>query len=210
MATVLASWLHLSGELTLGELIVGLGTLALAFFTWQLARRTKQEVKKTEESLQLTRDSMEAQDMPFVVPSPPAKLGATTPVLNVYLGRERFWLGLWNLGKGPAMVTEVSLRTGDGDLLQPLEAQVAVAAGSSLDQLVPLSLSLADLPGDAWTATLLIVYSHASGSPYVTVSKVDVEGEKATCRDFRRAPAGDVEGAWKRTEARPPTRFDAQ
>jgi hypothetical protein len=204
---MLGSWFVLSGELSLGELIVGFGTLALAGFTWWLARQTSQEVTKTEEGLKLTREGIEAQDMPFVVPSPPPKIGSTTPELGLTLGRERFWLSLWNLGKGPGMVTEVSLRTGNGDLLQPQDGQIPVASGGTEHLLVPLTLPLSDLP-QAWTGELLIVYSHASGSPYVTVSKVDVAGERATCRDFRRLPAGNVEGARKRPEAVRPTRFD--
>ncbi len=197
----------LSGELSIGELIVGLGTLALAFFTWQLALRTREEVTKTEESLRLTREGIEAQDMPYVIPSPNPAFHDRI-VIALDSGELKLSVRLWNIGKGPAMVTEMSLRTGDGDVLAPLDAQIPVATGQAHDRYVTLSDQLSKLGVSTWSGELLILYAHASGEQYVTVSKVDVERGVVTCRDYRRAPAWGVEGAWRRSEARPPTFAD--
>lgn len=62
--------LSVKGEMTAGELIVGVGTGALAAFTAWLAARTSREVKLTERGLGLTRESIEALDRPFVVVTP--------------------------------------------------------------------------------------------------------------------------------------------
>jgi hypothetical protein len=62
--------LHLTDEMTAGELLVGIGTLALALFTAWLAKRTSREVQLNEISLGLTRESIEALDRPFVIATP--------------------------------------------------------------------------------------------------------------------------------------------
>ena len=53
---VLLAWLHITGDVPLGDLLVAAGTLLLAGFTWQLARQTRVDVG-------LTRQSVEAIDM---------------------------------------------------------------------------------------------------------------------------------------------------
>lgn len=196
-----------TGEMSLGELLVAAGTLALAGFTWWLAQKTSQEVAKTEEGLQLTRESIEAQDMPFVIGSPDPSVSPSIRIRAFPDGLGFLSIRLWNLGKGPAMVSELSLRTGDGDLLNPLEVQIPVATGEVRDLTHPIAGSVDDLP-ERWSGELLILYSHASGARYVTVSKVDVDARALTCRSYSRRPSGEVEGAWKRSEARPPTYAD--
>ena len=96
---MLGSWFVLSGEISLGELIVGLGTLALAVFTGLLARRTREDVAKTEESLQLTREGIEAQDMPFVIASPDPMVGEVIAI-DTFDEGSGMAVRLWNVGKG--------------------------------------------------------------------------------------------------------------
>lgn len=59
--------IYVSGDVTLGELIVGIGTLALAGVTGWLARRTSEDVELSREGLKLTRESIEAADRPFLI-----------------------------------------------------------------------------------------------------------------------------------------------
>jgi hypothetical protein len=150
----------------------------------------------------LTREGIEAQDMPFVIASPDPMVGEVIAI-DTFDEGSGMAVRLWKVGKGPAMVSKLSLRTGDGDVLVPLASQIPVATGQAHDLKAPLSLSANKLP-DRWSGELLILYAHASGSPYVTVSKVEVDSGAVTCRNYERSPAGHVEGAWKRTEARAP------
>lgn len=56
------AFIHVSSDMTMGDLVVGAGTLALASFTAWLASRTSKEVKVSEEQVRLSRESIEAQE----------------------------------------------------------------------------------------------------------------------------------------------------
>ena len=60
-------FVELTHEMSIGELVVGFGTLALAGFTAWLARRTSAEVRISEQQMRLSRESIEALDRPFLV-----------------------------------------------------------------------------------------------------------------------------------------------
>lgn len=62
LAGAMAFFLHVSPDMTAGDLVVGAGTLALAAFTAWLARRTSREVKVGEEQLILSRKALESQE----------------------------------------------------------------------------------------------------------------------------------------------------
>ena len=48
----LMAWLHFTGDLPLGDLLVAVGTLLLAGFTWRLAQQTKADVALTRQSVE--------------------------------------------------------------------------------------------------------------------------------------------------------------
>jgi hypothetical protein len=159
--------IHMSGDLTLGDLIVGLGTLALAGFTYLLARKTGQEVGWTrrsvvasEENVRLTRQSVEAQDRPFVVATPPQEaLPGREKALGTELREQRpmrfqrhesaqlapnwrgkqdtppdtpqhwfFHVRLWNVGKGPAIVTDLSFKDSGREVLSANDRELLLHA----------------------------------------------------------------------------------
>lgn len=189
--------LHLTGEMTAGELLVGMGTLALAIFTAWLAKRTSREVELNEHGLRLTRESIEAIDRPFVIASANNHYNA---LAFLDPGGEhpgmRFAYCLWNLGKGPAIVEQVSLRDSAGTEylteIDGLERAIAVAPGIR-DELTPFA---GGVPGVGAELRLSIRYRSASGRRYRTESALLVNDRLwCTCRDFRRkeiGPAGTV------------------
>lgn len=174
-----------------GDLLVGAGTLLLAVFTAWLAFRTSRQVKLTKESIGLSRESIEALDRPFVIATPNEHhrvLGFVEP------GPEhpgvRFAYRLWNIGKGPAIVTDVSLSdpsTGREYLTEAEKVQRAVAVPpAGRDE---LSLLAGGPPGVGAKLRLRVSYDSASGLNYRTESSIDVvEDLYCICRDFRRDP----------------------
>lgn len=175
--------------MTAGDLLVGAGTLLLACFTAWLAFRTSRQVKLTEQSLDLSRESIEALDRPFVIATPNEDhqvLGFIEP------GPEhpgmRFAYRLWNIGKGPAIVTDVSLfdPSSEREYLTGAEKfqRASAAAPAGRDE---LSVLADGPPGVGAKLRLRISYQSASGMSYSTESSVDVvENLYCTCRDFRR------------------------
>jgi hypothetical protein len=149
--------------MTAGELVVGIGTLALAGFTAWLARRTSAEVEISEAQMRLARSAIEAQDQPFVIPA------SRTP-RGVLIGSS-FIAKLENLGKGPAMVHSVQIRSSSTNhpyLDDPFEGQVrAIAPGQSLGIALPL---MEGAPSKGTHLTVQISYSAASGVGYTTYS----------------------------------------
>jgi hypothetical protein len=184
---------QLTSEMSAGDLFVGVGTMLLAAVTAWLAARTSREVALTKEGLALNRESIEALDRPFIVATPNDIHGL---VGFIEPGPEhpgfRFAYRLWNIGKGPAIVNDVSLidlSTQHEYLtdVERIERAVAVAP-SGRDELS----SLADgaPPGVGAHLALRISYRSASGMSYMTHSSIEVvEGLRCICRDFRRAPA---------------------
>jgi hypothetical protein len=186
---VIATLVELHADLTVGDLAVAVGTLALAGFTWALARQTKREVRKTDEGLALSRQSLEAVDMPFVIATPIE--GAPALIFSRPAdGEGTEWelgMRLWNVGKGPGLIHDISLVAGRVELLDPLAWMVPVAAEQAAD----IYLSVSDPPPrglgeEEAEATLRIHYRHALGTGYATVSNVEVRGTYAQCRDYVR------------------------
>jgi hypothetical protein len=183
MCDLIANFLGLSisGDLTAGDAIVGGATLALAFFTWRLARQTRKDVE-------LTRESIDVLDMPYVIASPQPNRRA----LEFEVTRGQEWgllhLRLWNIGKGPAIVSDVRLEVNSDDLVLPLDMQHAVAAGTARDTGLELSTSWPDDGAEEpFDAALTIYYSHASGPEYMTQSIVNLRNDWGYCRSFARS-----------------------
>ena len=166
----MALWgITVTGEVSLGELLVAGGTLALAFFTWRLGEEAKQDVGKAEEAIA-------AQDMPFVIASPQ---GDRALRFSRHEDREGwgFSLRLWNIGKGPAMVEDVQLRVGGHELLDALDAERPVAADQAHDLESDVIVSLPDDGFEADTdGVLRVFYTHADGSEHMTTSRVGLVG----------------------------------
>jgi hypothetical protein len=180
-------------ELTLGELIVGVGTLALAGFTWWLARKTGQEVKKTDETLRLSRENIEAIDRPFVI-GIPAEGEAALEIRDLHAIRS-LAMRLSNVGKGPAVVGDIRL-TADGatEILARPDVQTPVAAASWANAHPEVTAAFpTDGVEERAEAVLTIYYTHAAGNRYMTKSNVEIRGTYVVCRDFVRSAADDGE-----------------
>jgi hypothetical protein len=187
--------LVLVSSLTLGDLIVGVGTLALAGFTAWLGFSTRASAKAA-------REAVEASEEPFVIATPTDNLQAMIlrehelpqvghiPPFTIHRaldvgGKGSFVrLRLWNIGQGPAIVTAVQLNSPDGaDLLGELQQHYAVGAGGIAD---------IEIPSPGWPATrgdgvLTIDYFRASGVLYRTASDADIGDPLVTCRTYRRS-----------------------
>jgi hypothetical protein len=179
-------------EINLGDLVVGGGTLALAAFTFTLARRA--------------RESVEAIDMPFVIATPREGYAALQFELVYPTESDRgggqqtiegaapesrwFQLRLWNMGKGPAMVSDVQLQVRNASLLEPLDLQIPVSAGQGHDLGIPLA---ADYPDDGLPegtqGTLTIYFSHAGGMRLKTTCDIDLRCGRGYCRSYVRDEA---------------------
>ncbi len=245
---------HLSGNINLGELIVGVGTLALAVITWRLARATGASVAAAEvsakaaqdgaaatkesaeaardgveaarvsakaaqdgvaaaqesadaarDSAEAERESVEAMAMPYVI-AVPREVGAE---INFVPGRTKklvgtrevelvgtLMLGLWNLGSGPGLVSEVRLICRRKPLLLDLTRWITLGAGNQFLDANMDATSWPTAPKNEKTvaATLRIEYLHSNGRSYRTDSDVEIEGNELRCLTFRRSLAGEPGG----------------
>lgn len=184
----------LDGKINLGDLLVAIGTLLLAFFTYRLATRTSRVAALTERGLALSRESIEALDRPFIIASPDEQhqlLGFSNQLGPEHEGW-RFVYRLWNLGKGPAIVEQMSLVDPDSsreylDESEKMERSVAMNP--------PVHDGLTKLrngtPGAGANLLLKITYRSASGSRYATVSRLLVtDNLSCICTDFQRTALG--------------------
>src|SRR5271167_1293695 len=128
--------------MTIGELIVGLGTLALACLTGVLAYQTKRSARASQAAV-------ESAEEPFVISAPTDRLegmrlrehehpqSGTTPPFEIHRAfdnRGHFVrLKLWNIGHGPAIVHRVRLCRDDIDYLDALPQVYPLGVGHSVD-----------------------------------------------------------------------------
>lgn len=162
--------LHVSPNMTAGDLLVGIGTLALASFTAWLAWRTSREVKVGEEQLRLTRESIEAVDRPFVMPTPRINRG-------IVIAQEALTLKLKNYGKGPALVEGLTMTTRKKSdwVVNPLDGNVrAITPTEALSIRARLR---GEAPPEGTNVALTITYRSASGARYSTRSSGVVADE---------------------------------
>jgi hypothetical protein len=175
------AWLHFTGDLPLGDLLVAVGTLLLAGFTWRLAQQTKADVA-------LTRQSVEAIDMPFVIATaiPTAGTIQFHRAGSAVYTETGLQVRLWNLGQGPAIVTNASLKLDGAEVMHPWPNSVPVGHGQAADPYLVAALQHDEKAPDPFfdderEGVFVIDYSHASGSTYQTVSRMRV-GRAARCR----------------------------
>ncbi len=190
---------HLSGDIDLGELIVGVGTLALAGITWRLARTTgrsveaaRQSADAARESAKAERDSVEAMAMPYIIAVPQAAYDEISRVDEDTDGAP--WtlkLRLWNLGSGPGIVTNIRLACRSEQQLVDLPRGIPLAP----DGKFPADVGVGAWPAGSISGTLTIDYLHSHGRSYRTDSDVIIEENLLRCLTFRRSfaeePSGD-------------------
>jgi hypothetical protein len=168
----------------LGDLIVGIGTLALAGVTWQLAKSSER--------------SLEALDLPFLLATPDRdRAYDLTPVFEE--GEEpvdfewALFVELVNLGAGPAILDGIGLTedtTGEELVKEDWEVDWLIKAGdeSPLTTGVPLRK---DFPDPGSSLTLKVYYRSASGNRYVTLHQIRVRKPPHAHRlNFRRERLG--------------------
>lgn len=174
---MIAELVHWDPELTAGEFLVALGTLALAWFTWRLARKTSAEVEQTkrsvdlsEESIALARESIEAADRPYFVPvekSPFTSITFRHEKGDAYdPGRDewRYYFTVWNVGSGPGIMERLCVRDQEGRELLEIKIAYPAAAGHRID--VDGTMEAGPLPGIGLVCE--IDYRSASGTLYRT------------------------------------------
>ena len=91
---------------------------------------------------------------------------------------------LWNIGRGPTVVTAVQLAAPIGhDLLSALDQHYPVGAGGAAD----IEIRSPRWPASAGEGLLTIDYFRASGQRYRTTSEAHIGDPLVTCRSYRRA-----------------------
>lgn len=180
---MIAAWIEIDWTITLGELLVGLGTLALAGVTWQLAKSSDK--------------SLEALDLPFLLAAPdrngafgfsPVFEEGPEPVDAEWI----FSIELTNLGSGPAIFDGVELldEKGEDQVKQDWEVDFLIRPK---DDAQPVGIPLkGDPPAPSSHLTLRTFYRSASGNRYVTVHRVRVGRQGRAHRlKFRREKVGE-------------------
>jgi len=138
-------------NMTAGDLVVGIGTLALAGFTWLVAHRT--------------RNSIEALDRPFIFVS------RKDDDSIARLGKRAMYFSLTNLGKGPGIVHNVELLTPSGDNLFSGSLENVRAIRPATIDTVRLKMKLGTVrPVVGEEVRLRTLYRSASNFPYTTDS----------------------------------------
>ncbi len=183
---------ELTDSITLGELAVAVGTLALAAITVFLGVETRKSARAAQEAV-------EASEEPFVIATPTDNLNAmtlrtherpqigTVPPVAIHRadngdGTYFVRLKLWNIGSGPAIVQQVRLFR-DQDYLDGLEGFTTVGAGQAADIEIPSSA----WPRSSAAATLTIDYTRASGLAYRTSQAVVIEDRIVQSTTYARA-----------------------
>jgi len=104
--------IRITGTMTLGDLIVGLGTLALALFTYWLGKSARSSASQMSAQLGIERERIDSEAQPWVVPAP-------DPAWSWKEGDDRYADGEWmrlfpvkNIGPGLALNVRRSLKWG--------------------------------------------------------------------------------------------------
>jgi hypothetical protein len=202
----------ITADLSLGDLIVGVGTAALAAMTYLLARKAGQEVdlarqglSLTSDSIQVTRDSIEALDRPFLVATPQATTPSGTafelqPTEDEYgevdlsdpTGEWALFAYVQNHGRGPAILDGVSIHDEARQERVPGDWRVEMF----LPPDEPAQLIIAgtwaenEPPEERDELILRLFYRSASGVRYETAHRLRVEQQHGATRlDFHRSLA---------------------
>lgn len=173
----MVTFIDITPDMTAGDLIVGVGTLALAGFTWLVARRT--------------RNSIEALDRPFIFVS------RRDNDSIVRMGKDAMYFSLTNLGKGPGIVHEVELLAPSGKNLFSGSLEDVRAIRPETVDTVDLEMKLSARPAIGQRLRLRTLYRSASDFPYVTDSYLVLDGNG----DFRYRGHKRLNGRSRRSRA---------
>jgi hypothetical protein len=163
--------LHVGGQVTAGDIIVGGSTLALAAFAYM--------------SVRVARRTLEAQDAPLIVPEDVHRGSKLESVVGTDVftkeafsgvlpdGRGlRFALRVQNVGRGPAVVKDVRLVLNGRETLDATYSHRFIRAGT-FDDFGWVNFDLDELViKTAAAGTLTIYYAHANRSILKTTSRV--------------------------------------
>jgi hypothetical protein len=164
---------HIHPDMTVGDLIVGVGTAALASFTFLLASGTRRQIR-------LTRESIEAIDRPFVIVSRRRKHLA-------HLTGNVMEFAVSNLGKGPGIVEEVELLSSSGANVFP--ERMREVRSLAVSNVADLTMELGDVPIEGDELTLRVWYRSASGTCYRTDSLLRLaEDGRFSYHGHKRSP----------------------
>jgi hypothetical protein len=160
---MLATVIEIDPTLSLGDLIVGVGTLLLAFVTWTLAKSTAA--------------SVEAMDLPFLVATSEREgafnLQAIDPGDENTDVEWAFSVELTNLGSGPAILDGLDLRTvdhGEQLLKRGWRIDRPILPNEKLRIGIPLQI---DAGVDEFSPFILeVFYRSSSGVRYATAHEM--------------------------------------
>jgi hypothetical protein len=113
MASLPCLALRLVPELTLGDLLVGVGTLALAALTYGLGRAARAEGSQVAAQVAVERERLELEGRPYVVPAPNPDWTHRSGGGAYASGRWRAFLPVKNVGPGAALNVAGVLDFGD-------------------------------------------------------------------------------------------------
>ena len=176
--------LHLVDQLTVGDLVVGCGTVLLALLTYFVVR--------------VARHTLVAHDAPLVIG---ANVPSDTEIASRFQGfafdppfagllpdgySPSFVMRLWNVGRGPGVVQDTRLDLGHGDALGPMPSHAVVHAGQVRDESW-LDLSLpTDEKDSRYVGRLRIIYAHPNRQLFETISAVELSQRRLYGRTIRR------------------------
>ena len=192
---VSAALIDVTRQMTAGDLLVGVGTLALAGLTYLSVRVARQSLEAADAPLvigaHVPKDSQGLED---IIKQPAAaavfKLpfaGLLTPEIQLkdHPGR-LFVMRLWNVGRGPAVLKDVRLRLGKDDMLGTTLSDVVPAGGISDQSWASVNLPAA---GGALTGSLRIIYEHPDGRLLQTEQEVELDHSRLYFRTIKRKRA---------------------
>ena len=159
----------LAGTMTLGDLIVGLGTLALAWSTYGLGKAARAEGSQVGAQVELERERLEREGQPWVVPAP-------DPDWSWRGGEGRYGGEMWktllpvrNIGPGAALNVKGLLHWGPPSGVHVDILPTSVGAGDRGDlrvhwagpartdwERVQGRLDYDDIHGGRWRTTFVI------------------------------------------------------
>ena len=174
--------IRITGTMTLGDLIVGLGTLALAGFTYWLGKSARAEGSQVAAQVKIERERLDAESRPYVVPAPdPEWLTPDNPVAGGWSGNDG-WKGslpVKNVGPGAALNIQATLRFGPPSGVTANTLPTSVGPGEREDLLVHWAAP-SSIPWQHVEGTL--DFEDIGGSRWQTHFRIDEENERRHLR----------------------------
>ncbi|MCB0909984.1 MAG: hypothetical protein KDB63_23040, partial [Nocardioidaceae bacterium] len=176
-------WISLNKEVTVGEAITGVGTLALAVFTWRMATRASSQIEASEKQVEASKRSilvmeeqLQSEVRPWIVLNDvPGRPGFSTE-------RGHLDFHLVNVGRGAGLLADIRIVADSVDYVESaLGPVVPFGPGeerSAERRLVaPGQINLIEhleMPHGANTASLTFYYVNSFGQRYGTTYELYV------------------------------------